>query len=155
MPKFVHSSGYGNPIPTTDAIIEYERDGMSGIILITRKNEPHGIALPGGFAEGGITLEQNVRKEALEETGLDFRVRGMLGVFDDPHRDPRGHMISVTYLGIGYGELRAGDDAKSAGLYSHETVRQLIRGGKINGLGLVFDHAQILEKYFQHQGYAL
>ena len=145
----VHSSGYNNPIPTTDAIIEYK----GGVVLITRKNPPHGIAIPGGFAEGGLTLEENVRKEAMEETGLTYIVkRGKpFEIFDDPKRDPRGHMISIAYAGRGYGELQAGDDAAGARVYSFDEVRQLISGKSIDGMKLAFDHAEILEKYLNER----
>lgn len=140
-----HSSGYNNPIPTTDAIIEHR----GGIVLITRKNPPHGIAIPGGFAEGGLRLEENVRKEAMEETGLTFIVKGRkpFAIYDSPDRDPRGHMISIAYAGAGYGEVEAGDDAAGARAYSLDEVKHLINGGKIDGLGLAFDHAKILAYY--------
>lgn len=143
--SIVHSSGYNNPIPTTDAIIEHRR----GIVLITRRNPPYGIAIPGGFAEGGLTLEENVRKEALEETGLTMVVKGKIpfAIYDAPDRDPRGHMISIAYAGAGYGELNAGDDAAGARVYSLDEVRHLISGGEIGGMGLAFDHAKILGDY--------
>ncbi len=145
MPKLVHSSGYNNPIPTTDAIIDYE----GGIVLITRKNPPYGLAIPGGFAEAGLTLEENVRKEAMEETGLTMVVKGRkpFAIYDAPDRDPRGHMISVAYAGAGYGELRAGDDAARARVYSIDEVKHLISGCRIGGAGLAFDHAKILGDY--------
>ncbi len=143
--RIVHSSGYNNPIPTTDAIIEHK----GGIVLITRRNPPHGIAIPGGFAEGGLTLEENVRKEALEETGLTMVVKGRkpFAIYDAPDRDPRGHMISIAYAGAGYGELNAGDDAAGARIYGLDEVKHLISGGRIGGIGLAFDHAKILGDY--------
>lgn len=39
-------SKYDNPYPTADCIIY---DEQKGIVLIERKNEPHGFALPGGL----------------------------------------------------------------------------------------------------------
>jgi cytidyltransferase-like protein len=145
----VHSSGFNNPIPTTDAIIEYG----NGIVLITRKNPPYGIAIPGGFAEGGLTLEENVRKEAKEETGLDYIVKGHrpFAIFDDPKRDPRGYMISNAFVGRGYGLLEAGDDAAGGRVYTLDEVNELIKGGEIGGFKLAFDHAKILEKYFSER----
>ena len=93
-----------NPYPTTDIIIEYERAGKEGIILIMRKNPPIGLALPGGFAEYGISLEENARKEGKEETNLEVILENEeqpFCVHSDPQRDPRGHMISVTYIAKG------------------------------------------------------
>ena len=47
-------SVYRNPIPAADVII---RVGQS-IVLIKRKNPPHGWALPGGFIDYGESAEQ-------------------------------------------------------------------------------------------------
>ena len=51
--------GYRNPVPTTDLIIEYQMLKKKGIVLIERLNFPFGLAIPGGFAEWGISLEEN------------------------------------------------------------------------------------------------
>jgi len=58
---------YLNPFPTVDIIIELQE----GIVLIERKNPPHGWALPGGFVDYGETLEAAAIREAREETSLD------------------------------------------------------------------------------------
>jgi len=42
-----------HPLPTTDILIRY----MGGIVLILRKNPPHGWAIPGGFVDYGESLE--------------------------------------------------------------------------------------------------
>ena len=59
-----------NPFPTVDIIIEVE----GGIVLIERKNPPHGWALPGGFVDVGECLEQAAVREAAEEISLDVRL---------------------------------------------------------------------------------
>lgn len=139
MPKDLEN--FRNPFPTTDVIIEYGE----GIVLITRKNPPYGMALPGGFAEWGLSLDENARKEAMEETGLEVIIEDPerpFCVHSDPKRDPRGHMISVVYVAKGYGDLKAGDDAKTASVCSIDEVRRLVREK-----GFAFDHGRILEKY--------
>ena len=141
---FCRLKKYKNPIPTTDTIIEYDK----GIVLITRKNPPFGIAIPGGFAECGLSFEENAVKEAKEETGLNVELKKLLNVYSEPTRDPRGHMISATYIGKGWGELKAGDDAKTAKVYSIPEVKELIQENK-----LVFDHAKILERYLRFKEY--
>lgn len=141
---------YRNPIPTTDIIIEYNDGIKEGIVLVERRNPPYGFAIPGGFAEQGISLEDNAQKEAREETGLDVILENPehpLCVHSDPKRDPRAHMLSVTYKAKGHGTLKAGDDAKNAGLYSVNEVVHLIRRGQI-----AFDHDRALMKYFQEKG---
>ncbi len=138
------------PYSATDIIIEYDNGKKQGIVLITRKNPPYGIALPGGMAEIGLTLEQNAIKEAKEETGLDVMIQNPeqpLCVHSQPERDPRAHVISNTYIAKGKGMLRAGDDAKSAELYSIPEIISLIEHDQ-----MVFDHAKTLRKYLKHKG---
>ena len=57
---------WNNPFLTVDIIIE--RDGR--VVLIERRNEPFGWALPGGFVDYGESLEAAASREAREETGL-------------------------------------------------------------------------------------
>src|SRR3989344_1153707 len=140
-----------NPYPTTDIIIEYAQGGVEGIVLIERKNYPHGIALPGGFYEWGLTPEENAIKEAKEETGLDILIEDPLHplcVRGSPTRDPRGHMLSLAYIAKGSGILRAGDDAKAARLYPIDEVLRIVQEHK-----LVFDHEEIVKEYLKVRGY--
>ncbi|MBI5398575.1 NUDIX hydrolase [Candidatus Woesearchaeota archaeon] len=146
-----HRQGYHSPIPTTDIIIEYAQNGREGIVLIQRRNPPLGLAIPGGFAEYGLTLEENARKEAREETGLEVVIEDPerpFCVHSDPARDPRGHMISSIYIAIGSGVLKAGDDAKETRLYSIDELKGLLGTGI-----LVFDDDRIIEKYLRHRGF--
>lgn len=137
------------PGTATDVIIEYNDGKKEGIVLITRKNPPYGLALPGGFAEYGLSYEENTVKEAKEETGLEIIIENPerpLCVHSDTKRDPRGHMTSNAYVAKGYGELKAGDDAASVAVYGIEEVKGLIISN-----GLAFDHGRILEKYLRYR----
>lgn len=118
---------------TVDGVILYK----GGVVLIKRKNEPFKdhYALPGGFVEYGETVEEALKREMKEETGLDVRILRLVGVYSDPNRDPRGHTVSVAFLCLGEGELKAGDDAKEVHVVPIEEA------GK---LPLAFDHAKIL-----------
>src|SRR5437773_12578437 len=86
------------------------------LVAVRRKNEPfRGMpALPGGFVELGERTEDAVVREVREETGLETRVVRLVGVFSDPSRDPRGHVVSIAYAleEVG-GVLKAGSDAAS------------------------------------------
>ena len=123
-----------NPAPTVDAVIELPE----GIVLIERGNPPPGWALPGGFVEYGETVEAAAVREAQEETGLVVRLTDLLGVYSDPHRDPRSHTIAVVFIGEAHGVPVAGDDAAKAGVFTEASLPSLI----------AFDHAQILRDYF-------
>ncbi|QLC50663.1 NUDIX hydrolase [Methanolobus zinderi] len=121
------------PKLTVDAVILY--DGR--IVLIRRKNPPFQgkFALPGGFVEIGETVEAAVVREALEETGLSIEIVKLLGVYSDPRRDPRGHTVSVVYLSVGSGDLKAGSDASGAHLFDISNLPEM-----------AFDHNMILEQ---------
>ena len=106
-------------------------------ILIRRKHPPVGWALPGGFVEVGETVEQAAEREAYEETGLRVRLDGLLGVYSDPDRDPRGHVVSVVFVGTGSGRPAAADDAAAVGIFSIDRLPQ----------PMAFDHARIVKDY--------
>jgi ADP-ribose pyrophosphatase YjhB (NUDIX family) len=108
------------------------------VLLIHRKNEPVGWALPGGFVEYGETVEDAVRREMKEETGLALDRLSQFHVYSEPGRDRRGHTVSVVFAAQGIGEPEAGDDADRY---------RLVDLNDIPEAELVFDHAQILRDF--------
>ena len=129
-----------NPYLTVDIIIEFESEmGEEGIVMIQRKNPPHGWALPGGFVDYGETLERTAVREAKEETSLDVKLVRQFHAYNDPKRDARQHNVTVVYIArpLG-GVLAARDDARRAGVFSKNSLPTMI----------VFDHAEILSDYF-------
>jgi ADP-ribose pyrophosphatase YjhB (NUDIX family) len=128
------------PFPTVDIIIEVTReDGRPGIVLIERRNPPHGWALPGGFVDYGESLEEAAVREAKEETSLDIELVGQLHTYSDPRRDPRFHTITTVYIARAEGRPRAEDDAKTIGVFTLEDRPR----------PLAFDHEKILEDYLK------
>ena len=70
------------------------------ILLIKRRNEPFKDkwALPGGFVEYGEKVEDAAVREVFEETGLKTKIMDLVGIYSDPNRDPRGHIVSAVFL---------------------------------------------------------
>ena len=119
------------PLLAVDAVILFQ----GGIVLIRRANPPNQgcYALPGGFVEIGETVEEAMKREAREDTGLDIDLLGLVGIYSDPARDPRGHVVSAAFLAQGKGQLQSGSDARSAEVFPWEELPRL-----------AFDHDQII-----------
>ncbi len=124
------------PYLATDMVIRlWEGNSFRGIVLIERKNPPVGLALPGGFVEVGESVEEAAVREMKEETGLDVSLSGLLGVYSDPERDPRFHVVSVVFIVDARGTPKAGSDAREVKVFKLEDI-PLDR--------LVFDHKKII-----------
>ena len=129
------------PYLAVDGVVRlWEGERFKGIVLIERRYEPFGYALPGGFVEVGETVEKAVLREVKEETGLDAQIVKLLGVYSEPNRDPRFHVVSVVFVLDAYGEPVGGDDAKKAVVFPIEDLPF----DKI-----VFDHAKILKDFLR------
>jgi ADP-ribose pyrophosphatase YjhB (NUDIX family) len=129
------AEAHRNPLPTVDIIIEVR----GGIVLIERKNPPHGWAIPGGFLDWGESVEACAVREAGEETGLRVRLKELFYVYSQPDRDPRHHTVTTVFIASAKGAPVAADDAIKAGVFTPDTLPA----------PLVFDHGQILQDYFR------
>ena len=94
------------------------RDGRA--LIIKRAHEPRRgeWSIPGGTVEVGEPLTEAVRRELLEETGLDVTVGPVLEMFDRIHRDAEGrvryHFVIIDFLcHASAGEAVAGTDAEA------------------------------------------
>ncbi|MFY9964369.1 MAG: NUDIX hydrolase [Nitrososphaeraceae archaeon] len=130
-----------NPIPTVDVIIEQN----SRILMIRRKNEPYKgcLALPGGFVDEGERIEDAARREANEETSLNIHLVGILGVYSDSKRDPRGHLISTVFVGI----VPSDNVSVDASAQDDASELEWINLEAIIKSNIAFDHKKILSDY--------
>jgi 8-oxo-dGTP diphosphatase len=136
---------YRNPAPTVDIIIELIDRPHRPIILIERRNEPLGWAIPGGFVDYGESVETAACREAKEEVGVDVALIEQFAVYSAPRRDPRQHTLSVVFLATATGEPKAADDAKNLGIFPAWELPS----------PLCFDHATILRDYWHYRHYQI
>ena len=125
---------YKSPSLAVDAVVLTEQQ----VLLVRRKGDPFKkfFALPGGFVEYGETTESAVLRELKEETGIEGRIKGIAGVFSNPKRDPRKHVVSIAYvIEPTTKELEAGDDAESCAWFSTDNLPEL-----------AFDHEEIIKR---------
>ena len=128
------------PRITVDVIIT-ERGNPRRVVLVRRRNPPHGWALPGGFLDYGESVETGAVREALEETGLDVTLKRQFHVYSDPTRDARGHTVTIVFLGEAEGEPVGGDDAAEASYFDIGALPD----------NIAFDHAAILKDFLDRR----
>lgn len=98
---------YTPPILTVDSVVFQIHQGALQVLLIRRKRDPFAgaWALPGGYNPEGETTAQAMGRILEAKAGLpagQLAYVEQLYTFDTTARDPRGHSVSVTYLGLGY-----------------------------------------------------
>ena len=122
-----------SPVLAVDAVILMVE---GGVVLVRRRYPPFQDhwALPGGKVEIGETVEAAIIREVKEETGLKVTPTEIIGIFSDPNRDPRGHVVSIAFrTNIVGGKLEANSDAIDIKVFTAPPQN------------LAFDHLQILD----------
>ena len=125
------------PSLAIDLIIASESD----YLWLVRRKDTNQMATMGGFVMMGETVDEAVRRELREETGIELQGDPILfGVYSDPRRDNRRHTVSVVYVVHldGSEQPKAADDVKDV---------QRIRLDEIDGLEYFADHKTILLDY--------
>jgi 8-oxo-dGTP diphosphatase len=129
-----------NPDLVVDVVL-FADLGDPHVLLIKRGDAPFQghWALPGGYAESGERLVDAAGRELAEETGVSERDFLRVGVYDDPTRDPRGHVVSVAFSTMtgSKAPLSAGDDTAAAEWVPLGVVLR-------REVPLAFDHWQIV-----------
>ena len=110
------------------------------ILLIRRGGFPYkgSWAMPGGFCRKGEDVIDSARRELCEETGIDDAYVKLVGVYGEPGRDPRGWVISSTYMALMNGRdcrLKAGDDAQDARWFTVELTDVSTEVTEVSGIG--------------------
>ncbi|WP_330328200.1 NUDIX hydrolase [Streptomyces pseudovenezuelae] len=116
------------------------------LLTIERGWPPHQgkLALPGGYVDPGETSLNAAVRELAEETGVQVTPEKLtlIGVYDQPDRDPRGRHISAAYQVTvpATTTAHAGDDAAAIHWIPLDDSR----------IGLAFDHDQIVTDALHH-----
>jgi 8-oxo-dGTP diphosphatase len=129
---------YPRPALTVDAVVFGLDEEDLKVLLIRRDLEPFRDkwALPGGFVRVEEPLEDAVRRELREETGIDRVFLEQLYTFGDPGRDPRERVVTVSYYALvklSDHRVKAATDARDAAWFAVSEAS-----------GLAFDHDRIL-----------
>ncbi len=102
----------------------------SNVLLVERAKEPlKGYwSLPGGIVETGETLDAGIRREVLEETGLDVDAVSVFEIFErimpDAEGRPEYHYVLIDYICYPRGgRLAPASDVSRAVWVSREELR--------------------------------
>ena len=111
---------YTPPTLTVDAVIFQMSSSNLEVLLIRRSANPFkgAWALPGGYSAAGQTTRQALEAVAKRKTGVeistDIAYVEQLHTFDTVARDPRGHAVTVVYMGCGRDITHGGGSEVSA-----------------------------------------
>jgi ADP-ribose pyrophosphatase YjhB (NUDIX family) len=85
-------------------------------VWVVRRKDTSQLAVMGGFVQVGETVEATVKRELMEEMGIDLKQQQikLFGVYSDPRRDNRRHTTSAVFAVHLDAELHphAADDVK-------------------------------------------
>jgi len=84
------------PLICSDGVILNE-----GKVLLTKRKIKPFIGywtIPGGHIDFGESSQDSLIREIKEETNIDVKVVKLIKIYDNPKRDPWGHIISIAYL---------------------------------------------------------
>jgi len=103
-----------------------------GRILLTRRADNGQWCLPGGRMESGESVAEACEREVLEETGLNVRVKRLVGVYSHPDQlvvYPDGHKAHIVALHfeaetIG-GELGLSNETTDFGYFTLQALEGL------------------------------
>ncbi len=133
-------SRYRHPYLSVDGVIFRYGEKRLEVLLTRREDELGDCSLPGGIVPvdrlAGEVLVEKVR----QKTGVSGFYCEQLMLYDAIHRDPRGRIVSMAYLGL------TNDPGLGGDWFAVDWQREILQRGEeqLEYSRLAFDHAQIL-----------
>lgn len=136
-------AAFERPSIATDVVVfsvlnDGERDNIRKlqkkqlkVLLVKRASYPYKDcwAMPGGFCVPGEDVIDTAKRELFEETNVKDAYLKLIGVYGEKDRDPRGWIISNTFIALMDGEnceLKAGTDAWEAKWFSLKVASEIV-----------------------------
>jgi len=138
-----YTTPYIPPTLTVDAVIFQLVNNELNVLLLKRSDDPFkdAWALPGGYNAEGETTSMALARIVSDKTGVnidkDLTYVEQLFTFDTVDRDPRGHAVSVTYMGFAR-DLNGSIPNDNATMFPVNSLPEL-----------AYDHASIIK--YAHQ----
>lgn len=114
-----------------------------GKVLLTRRRDNGQWCLPSGGMEAGESPSETALREVFEETGLEVRVKRLVGVYSDPHQlvmYQDGNKVQIVAIHfeaeIVGGTLGLSDETSDFGYFSLK---------EMEGLEMLGHHKQRIE----------
>jgi 8-oxo-dGTP pyrophosphatase MutT (NUDIX family) len=85
---YYHDPNAPTPNSIVVAVTAFVQDEQGRLLMIHRTDNERW-AIPGGAQDVGETIATTVVREVKEETGIDVKVTGLIGIYTDP-----GHVIA-------------------------------------------------------------
>ncbi len=119
------------------------------VLLAQRGKEPlkGWWSLPGGLLEIGESLENGIRREVLEETGLEVRPAGVVEIVERILRDSSG-ATEYHYVLVDYFCVITGGEAKAA---SDVSAVEWVRRRDLGNYRLTEGALAVIEKAFRNR----
>jgi len=136
---------YPRPAVTVDVVLFLRKNTDTKVLLIQRKYEPFKDcwATPGGFVDENEDPLVAAKRELTEETaicGVELKPIGFSGT---PNRDPRGHTVSLWYLGFV-------EEADIVGAVAQDDAKAIEWFDLKKLPNLAFDHRDLLDLAISH-----
>jgi ADP-ribose pyrophosphatase YjhB (NUDIX family) len=107
---------------TVVALVFIEREG--GILLVKQDYGSQYWSLPGGKMEPGESIDQAAIREVKEETGLDIRLKRVVGLYSKPGENGLAICFEAEQVG---GVLTADHEIVECGYFAPNSLPEPIR----------------------------